>query len=125
MNRIKICAVLLGLITAGSVLSLIFMKNETERIIDILSETEQLVQAGEREKAMEMAKYLESRWEDYQSFASIFVRNEKISNVQTSMVRLYYMIEADSEELGGEFANTRSGLEWIVESEIPVISNIL
>ena len=53
------------------------------------------------------------------------VRNDKITSVQTSMSRLKPLIEKDNDELNAEFENAKSGLEWIIESEIPKLTNIL
>ena len=72
-----------------------------------------------------LAEELNDKWEKYQKTASIFVRNEKISSVQTSMSRLKPLIENENDELNAEFENARSALEWIVESEIPKLTNIL
>ncbi len=41
------------------------------------------------------------------------------------MSRLKPLIENENDELNAEFENARSALEWIVESEIPKLTNIL
>ena len=39
--------------------------------------------------------------------------------------RLKPLIDKDNDELNAEFENAKSGLEWIIESEIPKLTNIL
>ncbi len=104
---------------------LFFISGQTGELTALLERTEKLAEIGDKESAIESAKELEKRWENYQDIASIFIRNDKISGAQTSMTRLTSMIENESEELGAEFSNARSCLEWIVESEMPKIYNIL
>lgn len=125
MGRIKIC---LGIIIAIIILSVIgvwTLDCKTDKIIDLLDETKKYSDSGNTQKALEAVDRLENEWEKYHTFASILVRNDKISSVQTSMSRLRPLIEKENDELNAEFANARSGLEWIVESEIPLITNIL
>lgn len=125
MVRIKIS---LGIIIAIIVLSLsgLWILNfKTNSIIELLDETRNYSDQGKIEKAMESADSLLQEWEKYHTYASIFVRNDKITNVETSMSRLKPLIEKDNDELNAEFENAKSGLEWIIESEIPKLTNIL
>lgn len=125
MVRIKIS---LGIIIAIIVLSIsgIFVLDyKTDRVMELLDETRSYSDKGDNEKALEAAERLEKEWEKYHTYASIFVRNDKITNVQTSMSRLKPLIEKDNDELNAEFENAKSGLEWIIESEIPKLTNIL
>ena len=125
MGRVRLCAVTVISVIIFTVLSLICLAGRTNEVIDLARKTQALADSGEKEKALESALELEKLWEDYQDIASVFVKNDKISGVQTSMIRIYPLIQADSEEIDAEFANVISGLEWIVESEIPRVTNIL
>ena len=125
MGRIKLCGITIIVVIIFGVTSLIYLAHRTNEIIDLARQTQALADKGCKDEALKSAKELEKQWEDYQNMASIFVRNDKISGVQTSMIRLYPLIEKDSEEIDAEFANVISGLEWIVESEVPRVTNIL
>ena len=125
MGRIRLSIAILIMVLGISICSVIFLSNKTAGIIELARKTQDYADKGEAQKALEHMGYLENEWESYQNMASIFVRNEKISGVQTSMVRLRSLILNKSEELDAEFAGVISGLEWIVESEIPRITNIL
>ena len=125
MGRVKLCGVTIMVVIIFGVTSLIYLGRRTNEIIDLAKQTQTLADNGDKQGALTSAEELEKQWEDYQDMASIFVRNDKISGVQTSMIRLYPLIEKDSEEIDAEFANVISGLEWIVESEVPRVTNIL
>ncbi|MGN0621498.1 MAG: DUF4363 family protein [Porcipelethomonas sp.] len=125
MGRVKISiAIIAGIILFG-IVGIFVVDHKTDDLLNMLDETQQLSSQGKTEEAAELADELNSKWEKYQKVASIFVRNEKISGVQTSMSRLKPLIENENDELNAEFENARSSLEWIIESEIPKLTNIL
>lgn len=125
MVRIKISLGIVVAIIVLSVSGIFVLDYKTDRVLKLLEETRSYSDEGDNEKALESADSLEKEWEKYHTYASIFVRNDKITNVQTSMSRLKPLIEKDNDELNAEFENAKSGLEWIIESEIPKLTNIL
>lgn len=125
MGRVKICFGIIISIIVLSVLGVWTLDCKTDKIIKLLDETKSYSDSGNTNKALEAVQRLEDEWEHYHTFASVLVRNDKISSVQTSMSRLRPLIEKENDELNAEFANARSSLEWIVESEIPRLTNIL
>ncbi|MGN1480784.1 DUF4363 family protein [Porcipelethomonas sp.] len=125
MGRIKVSLAILVSIIILCICTIFVLDNKTDKVIELLDETKKYSDEGDTQKALESVKILEKEWEQYQSFASIFVRNDKITSVQTSMSRLRPLIENNNDELNAEFENARSSLEWIVESEIPRFSNIM
>ncbi len=125
MVRVKISIVIIAAIIIFGISGIIILDNKTDRIISMLDQTQALSSEGKTAEAAELADEMNREWENYQKTASIFVRNEKISSVQTSISRLKPLIENDNDELNAEFENAKSSLKWIIESEIPKISNIL
>ncbi len=125
MVRIKISLGIVVAIIVLSVSGIFVLDYKTDRVLKLLEETRSYSDEGDNEKALEAVDSLEKEWEKYHTYASIFVRNDKITNVQTSMSRLKPLIEKDNDELNAEFENAKSGLEWIIESEIPKLTNIL
>ena len=125
MVRIKISLGIVIAIIILSVSGIFVLYHKTDRVIELLDETKKYSDEGDIEKALDAVGALEREWEKYHGYASVFVRNDKITNVQTSMSRLRPLIEKDNDELNAEFENAKSGLEWIIESEIPKFSNIL
>lgn len=125
MGRIKVSLVIIISIIIFSIWTIFVLDNKTDKVIGLIDETKKYSDEGNTQKALESVEVLEREWEKYQIFASIFVRNDKITSVQTSMSRLRPLIENDNDELDAEFENAKSNLEWIVESEIPRFSNIM
>lgn len=125
MIRVKISLVIITSIIVLGISGIFILKNKTDDLLVILDETQALSEEGRISEAADLADELNKEWESYQKIASIFVRNEKISGVQTSMSRIKPLIENENDELNAEFESARSSLEWIIESEIPAITNIL
>ena len=125
MVRIKISLGVIIAIIVMSVSSIFILNYKTDRVLELLNETRSYSDKGDSKKALEAAESLEKEWEKSHTYASVFVRNDKITSVQTSMSRLKPLIEKDNDELNAEFENAKSGLEWIIESEIPKLTNIL
>ena len=125
MVRIKISLGVIIAIIVMSVSSIFILNYKTDRVLELLNETRSYSDKGDSKKALEAAESLEKEWEKYHTYVSVFVRNDKITSVQTSMSRLKPLIEKDNDELNAEFENAKSGLEWIIESEIPKLTNIL
>ena len=125
MVRIKISLGVIIAIIVMSVSSIFILNYKTDRVLELLNETRSYSDKGDSKKALEAAESLEKEWEKNHTYGSVFVRNDKITSVQTSMSRLKPLIEKDNDELNAEFENAKSGLEWIIESEIPKLTNIL
>ncbi len=124
MGRVKICLGIVIAIIIISISGIFFLDSKTDKIIELIEETKKYSDMGDTEKALESVGVLEQEWDKYHTYASILVRNDKISSVQTSISRLRSLIEKENDELNAEFANAKSNLEWIVESEIPRFTNI-
>lgn len=112
MVRIKISLGVIIAIIVMSVSSIFILNYKTDRVLELLNETRSYSDKGDSKKALEAAESLEKEWEKYHTYASVFVRNDKITSVQTSMSRLKPLIEKDNDELNAEFENAKSGLEW-------------
>lgn len=124
MGRVKICLGIIIAIIIVSISAIFYLDMKTDEIIKLIDETKNYSDIKDTEEALKAVDKLEKQWEKYHVYASILVRNDKISSVQTSISRLRPLIEKENDELNAEFANAKSNLKWIVESEIPRFTNI-
>ena len=125
MIRIKISIGIIAAIIVLGAVGFFMLKNETDEIIAMLDETRELSDNGKKEEALEAVDALLEEWDKCQTYASVFVNNDKISATQNSMSRLKALIETDNDELNAEYDTAESSIKWIVESEIPRWTNIL
>lgn len=124
MGRVKICFGILIVIIILGISGIFIIDYRTDGVIKLIDETQSYSDSGNIEKALDSVDKLEKEWDKYHIMASMIIRNDKISMVEDSMSRLRPLIEAENDELNAEFANARSGLMWIIESEIPRFTNI-
>lgn len=124
MRRVKLCfGILIAIIILG-ITGILVIEYKTDDIIKLIDETRYYSDQGDTENALESVGNLEAKWEKYHKLASMIIRNDKISAVQDSISRIRPLIEGNNDELNAEFADARSNLMWIIESEIPRFTNI-
>lgn len=125
MIRIKISfGIIISIIVLG-VTGFFVLRHETNEIIGLIDETRSYSDSDNTEEALKSADKLLKKWDKYHTYASIFINNDKISDVQESVSRIKALIEKNNDELNAEYDSAKSSLEWIVESEIPRWTNIL
>lgn len=124
MGRVKICfGILISIIILG-IAGIFIINYRTDGVIKLIDETKAYSDSGDIEKALDSVDKLNEEWDRYHKMASVVIRNDKISMVEDSISRLRPLIECENDELNAEYANARSGLMWIIESEIPRFTNI-
>lgn len=125
MIRIKISfGIIIAIIVLG-VSGFFVLRHETNEIIELIDETKSYSDSENTEEALKSADKLLKKWDKFHTYASVFINNNKISDVQESVSRLKALIETGNDELNAEYDSAKSTLKWIVESEIPRWTNIL
>ncbi len=124
MTRIKSAAAILAIILALSVFSLCFIKSETAKMIKMTEQLQTLTENGETQMAVEKTDEILLCWEDTFRKLSPLVRNDRLSAVRSSLVRIKPLIISDSDEVYAEIESIQSLLFMISENETPYIHNI-
>lgn len=125
MIRIKISfGIIISIIVLG-VSGFFVLRHETYEIIGLIDQTKSYSDSANTEEALKSADKLLKKWDKFHTYASVFINNDKISDVQESVSRLKALIETGNDELNAEYDSAKSTLKWIVESEIPRWTNIL
>ncbi|HAS78397.1 MAG TPA: hypothetical protein DCS38_01410 [Ruminococcus sp.] len=124
MTRIKSAAAILAIILALSVFSLCFIKSETAKMIKMTEQLQTLTENGETQMAVEKTDEILLCWEDTFRKLSPLVRNDRLSAVRSSLVRIKPLIISDSDEVYAEIESIQSLLFMISENETPYLHNI-
>lgn len=124
MTRIKSAAAILAIILALSVFSLCFIKSETAKMIKMTEQLRILTENGETQRAVEKTDEILLCWEDTFRKLSPLVRNDRLSAVRSSLVRVKPLIISDSYEVYAEIESIQSLLFMISENETPYLHNI-
>ncbi|HBN10765.1 MAG TPA: hypothetical protein DIW26_03115 [Ruminococcus sp.] len=124
MTRIKSAAAILAIILALSVFSLCFIKSETAKMIKMTEQLQTLTENGETQMAVEKTDEILLCWEVTFRKLSPLVRNDRLSAVRSSLVRIKPLIISDSDEVYAEIESIQSLLFMISENETPYLHNI-
>ncbi len=125
MIRIKISFAIIAAIIVLGISGFFVLRHETLEVMDYLDQTRELADSGRKTEALESADRLLGDWDKFHTYASIFITNDKISDAQESISRIRALIETDNDELDAEFDTAEVALNWIIEGEIPRLTNIL
>lgn len=111
MTRIKFSIAILILLFGISFGSQIWMDSKCSNITSIIAKTEELLVKGNKPEALESAKLLSGEWEDFRKFAGIFVRRNKLIEIDRLCARVKTLAENDSEELSAELSEFKKLIE--------------
>lgn len=125
MIRVKISVGIILAIVVLAITSFFSLRHSTDRVISLIDQTKYLSDSGRKTAALRCAEELEAAWDEYHTYASIFINNEKISSAENSISRIVSLVENDVDELNAELDCAKSALQWIIESEMPRWTNIL
>ncbi|MDE5936842.1 MAG: DUF4363 family protein [Ruminococcus sp.] len=124
MTRIKISIGILCILIAVSTFSGIWINGKCKSLMELSSQAEELFASGEKEKAIEVAKKLETEWEDFREGACVLVNNNKLADIDRICARVKHLTENDSEELLSELTEFEHLLDLLRCGEIPKITSI-
>lgn len=124
MKRFVMAILILTLFLAGAVFSLIITKKESDKIMQSLSELQEICEQGES-GAYEAALLVVEEWEYYRTKIGLLVHSEKLLDIQGKITMLPGLIKKDSDEIIASIDSICSDISWIYKREIPVIDNIL
>lgn len=124
MTRIKSAAAILVIILALSVFSLFFIKSQTAELINMTEQLQALTENGKTELAVQKTDEILICWENTFRKLNPLVRNDRLSAVRSSLVRIKPLILSDSDEVYAEIESIQSMLFMISENEMPYLHNI-
>ncbi|MDE5764182.1 MAG: DUF4363 family protein [Ruminococcus sp.] len=102
MTRIKISLGILLLLIAVSIFSGQWINKSCRNLMNISSHAEEIFSQGDIQQTLEITRQLEKEWEHFSSKAKIFIRSNKLSDIDRLCARINNLAENQSEELTAE-----------------------
>lgn len=124
MTRIKISVFIVCLLIFTSVFSGIWINKKCKSLIELSHHTGELFSADEKEQAIEITEQLETEWENFRSFATVLINNNKLAEIDRICARIKYLTKNNSEELLSELSELENMLDLLRNGEIPKINSI-
>lgn len=125
MKRVKAAAALIGAIILYSVIASLFLVNWQSDIDVIIDEIRLYNENGDSGKASAAADELTHKWARIEKGMSIFVCDEKLDNISSSVAKVPQFVTEANDELDAELESIRRQLKLICRGELPLWYNLL
>lgn len=119
MTRLKISIIIIAALIGTSIYQGVMVGRECSSLMEQTAQAEEFFRSGNAEKSMDITAELQEKWEKFRSNASVFVRNNKLTELDRLVARVHHLAENESEELSSELTELYHLLELLKNSEIP------
>lgn len=118
MTRIKISIGILFLLIIVSIFSGYWINKSCRNLIELSSQAEEFFSQGDIKQTLEITEQLERKWKDFSSKAALFIRSNKLSDIDRLCARISSMAENESEELSVELTEFRHLVNLLRNAEV-------
>lgn len=125
MSRIITSVCLMLAISVYSVFAAFVIRNENDKLSQIVAEISMHNQNGDTEKTSAAAERLNGEWNRFERKMSVFVRDDKLGVISASVARIEPYVTEANDELEAELQNISRQLELLYRTELPTWYNIL
>ena len=125
MSRVITAFIIIAAIMGYSAIAAWIIKGENAELISIAEEVAEYNKNGDTANAGAAAERLTEKWSRFEKNMSVFVRDDKLYTLSTSVSKVQPYITAANDELDAELENIRRQLKLIYRSELPMWYNIL
>lgn len=125
MKRFVIALVLMAAIIAYSVTASVCLINWQRDVTDIIDEIKFYNENGDSGKISAAADKLTDEWAELEKKMSIFVRDEKLNSISSSVAKVPQFVTEANDELDAELESIRRQLKLLCRGELPLWYNLL
>jgi len=125
MKRVKAAFTLIGAIILYSVIAFLCLASWQSDIDVIIDEIRVCNEKGDSGKASAAADELTYRWARLEKGMSIFVCDEKLNDISSSVAKVPQFVTEANDELDAELESIRRQLKLICRGELPLWYNLL
>lgn len=125
MKRVKAAAALIAAIILYSVIASLCLVNWQSDIDVIIDEIKLYNENGDSGKASAAADELTHTWARLEKGMSIFVCDEKLNNISSSVAKVPQFVTEANDELDAELESIRRQLKLLCRGELPLWYNLL
>ena len=125
MSRVITAFAIIGIIMCYSAFAAWVIRGENAELVSIAEEIAEYNKNGDTAKASAAAERLTEKWGSFEKNMSVFVRDDKLYTLSTSVSKVSPYITAANDELDAELENICRQLRLIYRSELPMWYNIL
>lgn len=119
MTRLKISIFIIAALIGTSIYQGIWVDRGCLSLMEQTAQAEDFFRSGDIGNSVDITAELQEKWEDFRKGASVFVRNNKLTELDRLFARVHHLAENESEELPSELTELYHLLELLKNSEIP------
>ncbi len=125
MKRVKAAFALIGAIILYSVIASVCLVSWQREIVEIIDEIELNSENGDNGKTSAAAEKLSLEWTSLEKKMSIFVCDEKLNDISSSVAKVPQFVTEANDELDAELESIRRQLKLLCRGELPLWYNLL
>lgn len=126
MSRIYIAISLFFLVLIMGLSGLAFINNSTKELIEIFKEVKEAARMEQYDETQDHIEELIKKWNKYEPILSSMIRHEDIDEVGISIFSLIELLKSkDMPSICLLCNKTISKLNYLLETEIPTLKNLL
>lgn len=126
MSRIYIAISLFFLVLIMGLSGLAFINNSTKELIEIFKEVKEAARMEQYDETQDHIEKLIKKWNKYEPILSSMIRHEDIDEVGISIFSLIELLKSkDMPSICLLCNKTISKLNYLLETEIPTLKNLL
>ncbi len=125
MKRVKIAFVLIAAIVVYSVTAAVCLIDWQEDFVVIIDEIKLYSENSNSGNASAAADKLTDEWIHLEKKMSIFVSDEKLNSISSSVAKVPGFVTEANDELDAELESIRRQLKLLCRNELPVWYNLL
>ncbi len=125
MKRVVMAFALIGAILFYSVIASVCLSGWRDSITDIIDEIRLYNENGDSGKASVAADKLTDEWVSLEKKMSIFVSDEKLNNISSTVAKIPQYVTEANDELDAELESIRRQLGLLYRGELPLWYNLL
>lgn len=125
MSRVITAISIITAIIAYSVFAIFVIRSETSELISSADEVRMYNNSGDTANAADAAERLSDKWLGFEKKMSVFVRDDKLTELSKAISKVRPYVTAANDELNAELENISRQLWLLYRSELPAWYNIL
>lgn len=125
MKRVKTAFALIAAILLYAVIASACLVSWQREIVGIIDEIKLYSENGDSRKTSAAAEKLSFEWTSLEKKMSIFVCDEKLDNISSSVAKVPQFVTEANDELDAELESIRRQLKLLCRGEMPLWYNLL
>ncbi len=125
MKRVVLAASILVFIVCYSITGIFIITKKNNRLVYLIENIQACYEIDDTQNALYYADLLDDEWSRYERYMSMLVADERIQNLNMSIVKIKPYLNEANDELIAEIKNIEHQIKMMYHAEIPTWYSII